>query len=188
MRLDKDKIDDLFGDLQGSLDIHEPSENHMANFERMLQNQQGLTTQSKKRTFNKTWWYVAASIVIMFTATFGVLNNNIQKSDDLASVAPKLYESQTYFTGIINQELEKLQKENNSPETKQIVDDAVKQVNKLENDYKKLKTDLIEKGTDKRVIYAMISNLQRRIELLQQVLQTIDDVKTIKTETHENIM
>ncbi|GLB50061.1 hypothetical protein [Neptunitalea lumnitzerae] len=187
MRLDKDNIDTLFDDLQGSFDVHEPSQNHMKNFEAMLAKQSTKSTAKNSTIKNRRWWYVAASILIVIAVSIGVFNGTTKQKDELATVAPELYQSQTYFTGIINQELEKLQKEDTSPETKEIVNDAVKQINKLEKDYSKLKADLLENGADKRVIYAMITNLQKRIELLQHVLQTIDDVKTLKTETHEII-
>lgn len=182
MRIDKDNIDKLFTGLEGKFDVFDPSEHHAAVFSEKLKQKQS----SRKKTAVRKWWYVAASVVVILATSVSALMFGSQKPDDIAEVAPELYQSQTYFTGIINQELEKLKKED-SPETKKIVQDAVTQINKLEKDYETLKKDLIENGADKRVIYAMISNLQNRIELLKHVLETIDNVKTIKTETHEII-
>ena len=49
-----------------------------------------------------------------------------------------------------------------------------------------LKEDLTISGDDSRVIYAMISNFQSRIEVLQNVLQKIEEIKQLKQITNEN--
>ena len=55
----------------------------------------------------------------------------------------------------------------------------MKQIETLENKYEQLKEDLSESGDDSRVIYAMISNFQNRIDLLQNVLQKIEEIKPL---------
>ena len=57
---------------------------------------------------------------------------------------------------------------------------------RLENEYESLITDLSESGNDQRVIYAMISNFQNRIEILQNTLQQIEIVKQLKNSKNEN--
>lgn len=56
----------------------------------------------------------------------------------------------------------------------------------LEKNYENLKIDLKESGNDKRVIYAMISNFQSRIDLLENVLKTIENLKTLKPTTQQH--
>jgi cobyric acid synthase len=51
---------------------------------------------------------------------------------------------------------------------------------------KLLKTDLVDSGNDKRVVYAMIKNFQNRIELLEQVIEKIEEVKNLNTNKNEN--
>lgn len=72
-----------------------------------------------------------------------------------------------------------------SPLTEQIITDAIEQIQLLENDYQKLKTDLTESGNDQRVINAMISNFQSRIEILNTVLEQIETIKELKFNTNE---
>ena len=74
----------------------------------------------------------------------------------------------------------------NTPETQAIVDDALKQLEILDTDYNKLKTDLVKSGQDKRVIYAMITNFQQRIDLLNKVLEKVNNINTLKITPHEN--
>ena len=56
----------------------------------------------------------------------------------------------------------------------------------LEKEYESLKIDLTNSGDDKRVIYAMISNFQTRIDLLKNVMETIENVKQLKKNNNEN--
>ena len=67
-----------------------------------------------------------------------------------------------------------------------MVQDALEQLENLENKYEILKLDLVESGNNKRVIYAMIKNFQNRIDLLEQVISTIEEVKKLKTLKNEN--
>ena len=93
--------------------------------------------------------------------------------------------TQSFFTNVIAEELDKLEAET-TPEVQILIKDVMIQMEILENDYEKLKQNLTESGEDQRVIYAMISNFQNRIELLQNVLQQIEDVKQLKNNTYEN--
>ena len=72
-----------------------------------------------------------------------------------------------------------------SPEYQDIVVDALFQIELLGQEYEQLKLELEASGDDKRIINAMISNFQNRIELLQNVLEQIDNVKQ-NSEQNEN--
>ena len=93
-------------------------------------------------------------------------------------------ETQNFFTSAINEELNKL-KEEASPIAQNLINDALKQIKILENDYTKLKVDLTNSGDDNRVIYAMISNFQNRIDILKNTLNQIEIVKQLKNSSHD---
>ncbi|MEF3079710.1 hypothetical protein [Winogradskyella poriferorum] len=103
---------------------------------------------------------------------------------DLASVSPEMSETQDFFTATINAELKKLNNER-SPLTEQVITDALNRVELLEKDYQQLKTDLTESNKDQRIIYAMISNFQNRIDVLNTVLEQIEIIKELKTNSDE---
>lgn len=94
----------------------------------------------------------------------------------MASVSPELSQTQDFFTAAIALELNKI-KSQRGPENGILVSDALKQMTFLEKNYERLKLDLTESGNDHRVIYAMISNFQSRIDLLENVLISIEHVK-----------
>ena len=93
-------------------------------------------------------------------------------------------QTQSFFTTTINEELATL-KSLTDPEAKNLVEDALKQIEILEDEYNGLKKDLAESGNDKRVIYAMISNFQNRIDLLEQVIEKIEEIKNLKAYRNE---
>lgn len=179
----KDTINELFEDLKGEFDINAPQQGHELRFFEKLKSNTNRSKQKRASRFNwKPVVAIAASLVLCFSL-FITLQNQSEPSD-LASVSPELSEVQDFFTITISSELKKINKER-SPLTAQIIDDAFVQIKILETDYQKLKTDLTESGSDQRVIYAMISNFQSRIDILNTVLEQIEHVKQLKTSTNE---
>ena len=182
--MSKVKIDTLFENLNNDFDIEVPNLGHQQRFLDKLNNKGDIASPGiPKRSLWKPILSVAASLVLMFALFFGTQQEANAK--DLASISPEMAETQNFFTATISDELARLNDET-SPETKILVDDALKQMETLETEYELLKKDLTESGDDKRVVYAMISNFQNRIDLLQNVLQNIEEIKQLKQTTNEN--
>ena len=180
--MSKDNLDKLFENLKNDFDTELPQLGHQDRFLEKLKNQNN-TKQSSRRFIWKPFIGIAASLVIMLGLFFGIQTESVAR--DLASVSPEMAQTQSFFMATITEELDKLNNEK-SPETKVLIEDAIKQLNTLESEYDALKLDLSESGDDKRVIYAMITNFQNRIELLQDVLQKIEEVKQLKQNSYEN--
>lgn len=175
----KDNINTLFENLKDDFDVEVPNLGHQARFLSKLNAINSNVLETKSKTF-KIWkplMAVAATIVLCFSLM--TLLNQQPETKGLASVSPEMSKTQDFFTSTINNELNNLNNER-TPETKALIDDAMKQLKILENDYESLKKDLTESGDDKRVIYAMISNFQNRIDVLQNVMERIEDVKHLK--------
>ncbi|WP_179335150.1 hypothetical protein [Winogradskyella costae] len=182
-----DHLERLFNDLKGEFNIETPHKNHEQRFLDKLKAKDSVVPETKKQSgFNwKPFLAIAASIVICF-GIYSVIPGE-PETLDLASVSPEMSETQDFFTITIENELKKLNKER-SPLTEQIINDALVQIQQLETDYQKLKTDLTESGKNQRVIYAMISNFQTRIDILNTVLEQIETVKQFKSNSNENII
>lgn len=179
-----DDLDKIFQDLD--FDIAEPEAGHKDRFlEKLRENQQKSPQRSTKvRSLWAPVIGVAASLAIIFMLFGGILDTSA-RSGDLASVSPEMKETQEFYSSLIENELNQLHEEK-TPETKAVIEDAMIQMEKLETEYSKLKEDLRESGQDKRVIYAMISNFQQRIDLLKNVMERIENIKNLKTQTNEN--
>ena len=180
------KIEPLFVRLKHDFDVEEPNLNHQNRFLDKLNaidDTQNATIVQSKRNIWKPFIGIAASIVLLFTLFIVIQQESSIK--ELASVSPQMAETENFFTSTIALELTRINQEA-SPETESIINDAMAQMSILEKNYELLKEDLIESGDDKRVIYAMISNFQNRIDLLQNTLEHIINVKQTKINPNEN--
>lgn len=176
----KDTIDSLFERLEHDFDVETPRFGHQDRFLNKLKQQNNVTSIApKSRSYWRPFLAVAASIIISF-GVFTVMQQQEPELRDLASVSPELSKTQGFFTLAIQNELASLEAER-TPETEELINDALKQLEQLETDYEKLKMDLTEAGDDKRVIFAMISNFQNRIDVLKNVLESIEEVKQLKS-------
>ena len=175
----KDSINDLFEGLQDQFDIETPDSNHEKRFFAKLKSQQHevVTLDTKQVSNWKPFLAIAASVVLIITLFFG--NQSNSEVYDLASVSPEMEETQNFFTATIEQELNKLETVD-TPQARLLATDAIKRIELLEREYESLKEDLKTSENDKRVIYAMISNFQNRIDILQTVLLQIENVKNLQ--------
>ncbi|MBC2846832.1 hypothetical protein [Winogradskyella flava] len=182
--MQKDTLENLFENLKGEFDINDPNDGHQDRFLDKLKakNMVSAETKKSKRFSWKPYLAIAASLVICLSVF--ITNQSEPEIMDLASVSPELSETQDFFTATIEAELKQLNNER-SPLTEQIITDALEQIHLLEEDYQNLKTDLNEIGKDQRVIYAMISNFQSRIDILNTVLEQIEIIKELKINTDE---
>ncbi|MEM5539987.1 hypothetical protein [Olleya sp. AS48] len=177
----KDNIEQLFENLDSQFDIEVPNLGHQQRFIDKL-NKTETKVASHKTNYWKPLLAVAASVVLILSIVLNIKPNTTQK--DLASISPELAETQNFFSNTIAFELNKLKTEK-SPETQKLVNDALLRLDRLELEYKNLKLNLTESGEDQRVIYAMITNFQNRIDVLQSTLLQIEALKTLKQNNYE---
>ena len=132
--------------------------------------------------FDKTFPVPSASIVLLVGVWLGASLSNTGM--ELAGISSEMEETQSYFLVTIENELSTIENERNS-DTEQIINDGLEQLKKLETTYNTLTLELKESSEDKRIIYAMISNFQQRIDILQNLLIQIETIKQLKTQNNE---
>ena len=174
------KLDDIFKKLENQFDLEEPNIGHFNRFEAKLNKS---TTSFPKKNFRLfSYVAVAASVVLLFGIWLGASFS--ESGMELASISSEMEETQSYFVTTIENELETIEKERNA-DTEKLIKDGLTQLNKLEEQYLLLTIELKENTEDKRIIYAMISNFQQRIDVLQNLLLQIENVKQLKTQNNE---
>lgn len=175
-------IEHLFEELQGQFDVFEPAEGHVERFQRKLNFEQ----KSGKIIRLNSWLISGIAVAATLLIAFGIFKFYTVEEQPvgLAAVSSEMSQTQQYFAMTIQNELAKIEGER-SPETQQLVDDAIKRITTLEAEYEKLEVDLQISGGDQRVIAAMIQNFQTRIQLLQDVMEQINKVKTLKDSSNE---
>jgi hypothetical protein len=173
-------LKELFNQLRGDLDLYETPEGHQRRFSHRLNRANGVKAI-------KRWWLkplsIAASIVVIVGLAYALGARSAQP-EGLAGISPEMAETQSYFLLTINQEIARLDSYR-SPQTELLIEDALQQLDRLDGEYQKLKTELIKSGNDKRVISAMIQNFQSRIDLLEQVLGMAEELKNLKFNENE---
>ena len=181
----EEKLEGLFEQLEGFFDIEEPALGHQDRFQEKLAQSGKVVTLSRKKI---SWWKplsIAASILLLVAIGIGFYNTQATLEENVAEVSPEVSNTQFYFASLIEEQVKQLESEN-SPETKDIIDDTMIQMKKLEADYVKLKSDLQNGGNGKMILSAMITNFQTRIDLLEDVLNQIENIKTLKNQNDAN--
>ncbi|WP_456462754.1 hypothetical protein [Lutibacter sp.] len=175
----KDQLDEIVKHFENKFDIEEPTIGHFNRFKSKLNNAE---IPNKKFRFKSSSIAIAASIVLLIGVWIGAAFSNTRM--ELASISPEMEETQSYFLTTIKNELETIENKRNS-DTEQLINDSLSQLKKLEKQYNTLTLELKESTEDKRIIYAMISNFQQRINVLQNLLIQIDIIKQLKIENNE---
>lgn len=178
----KDNLEHKFKELENQFDLEEPTIGHFDRFEAKLNNS---ASKPRKNIFKMIVSIAAAASVILFVGIWLGSEFSNNKGMQLASVSTEMQETQSYFVSIIEKELSLVETERNT-DTEKIISDGLNQLKKLETQYSKLTLELKESNEDKRIIYAMISNFQQRIDVLQSLLLQIEDIKQLKTQNNEN--
>ncbi len=175
----KISLENKLRELEGQYDLKEPDLGHFDRFEARLKN-------NDKKRFN-LWkpLAIAASLLLLVSFSWPYLSTT--ETLDLKDVSPQMEDTQSYFVSVIDQELKKIGKLKTA-ENKKVITDALAQIKILEGDYKKLTVQLKVSNEDKRVIFAMIDNYQKRIEILKLVLKQLNTIKQSKYNTHENTL
>ncbi len=184
--MEKENIDKLFNNLQGSFDFEEPTQGHQERFLEKLNAANGVVGIPQKK--RKSIWKplsIAAAVTLLIALGIGQFSSQPTIEEQVAEISPEVSNSQFYFASLIEEQVKQLENES-GPETKQIVDDTMVQLKKLEGDYQQLEKDLLNGGNSKFILSAMITNFQTRIDLLQEVLNQIETIKNFKNYNDEN--
>lgn len=179
--MNKDPLHELFDSLQGSFDVEEPQEGHEERFYRKLKKS---TVAHAPKKFGGAFYAIAATLAFIVGLGFFYTSIIPTKEERLAEISPEVPRTQMYFASLIEEQVKLLEAEKN-PSTSVLVTDTLEELQKLERDYEKLEEELLEGGNSKHILSAMITNFQTRIDLLTEVMNTIESIKEINTENHE---
>ncbi len=161
--------------------------NHRDRFENRLK---GLHKTKKKSSF--LFLKVAASIILLLGVGYFMQDNNpteilhpeeSAEIMNLSSVSPEMRQIEDYYVTAINYEIASLEI---TPENQTILDDYLEKIGKLTDDYERLNSELSKNGINEKTINALITNLQLRLQLLLQLKDTLNEMKTSKNEENEN--
>ncbi len=180
-----DPIENLFKRLEGNFDLEEPRDGHELRFLAKLETRSPTKSNAKKSFI---WWKslaVAASLLLFCSIGLYFLSAPANTKEQLSQISPEAANTEYYFANIIADQIKKMH-DKSTPETEKIIADTMLQLETLDRDYQKMQQDLLEGGNSKLILSAMITNFQTRIDLLNEVLEDIEEIKILKNYKNEN--
>lgn len=166
--------------------------NHQDRFLKKLDDAFPIESKSK---FNRL--KIAASIVVFLGLGFGaynflkqeapipnntIVNTNTVETKTLGDVSPGLKKVEDYYLASINLELAKIEY---TPETKDLFDGYVVQLEELDKEYKRLSVELTQSGPSELTVNALIDNLKFRLNLLYRLRAQLKELNTSETGVDE---
>jgi hypothetical protein len=128
------------------------------------------------------------STVFVLKTPFGTDNTNKQQIVEssrisLGDISPDLKNVEDYYLTSIKLELATLE---TSTEYDEMVNSYLEELKTINNAYDELEEDLNTFGISEEIITAMIDNLQLRLELLQDLKQKLNNLKSKQNENTPN--
>ncbi len=145
-----------------------------------------------------SWFQIAASIVLLLGLSFGgytyfqkegnvdpvVAITTPVETKTLGDVSPGLKKVEDYYLASINLELSKMEY---TPETKDLFDGYLEQLNELDEEYKRLSVELTASGPSELTVNALIDNLKLRLNLLHRLRTQLKELKASSPSLDEAI-
>ncbi|GGD33387.1 anti-sigma factor [Flavobacterium orientale] len=182
MKEKKDALETLFSQLENQWDTETPRLGHS---DRFLKKLNATPIQKKK----KNWLplsLAASLLLIVGMISFYQLKNE-QPIDQWQNASSQTKETHDYFASVVEKELIDL-KSKQTPETEEIINDALNQMKVFDQDYQKIISELQKNGDTKQLLHAMILNFQTRISFLEEVIKKIEIINLKNTIENEKFI
>ncbi len=167
--------------------------------ERFLEKLDKALPEQKSRTSKFRYFQIAASVVVLFGLSFGafkyfqspvkitptvVTTKEPVETKTLGDVSPGLKKVEDYYLASINLELSKAKY---TPETKDVFDRYLLQLDELDKEYKRLSLELTESGPGELTINALIDNLKLRLNLMYRLRAQLKELNTSNTDSYQDL-
>jgi hypothetical protein len=186
----QDKLKSRF-EKEGFEEVQEPGLKHRIRFQERLENE--MPERSKGVEFHVSFKFmrIAAVLIVLISAiSFSWYWDHTQvtttdpKTMSLAAISAKYEEVEVFYKERMNSRLKQLEKEEGDTE-KNVYNEAIIKLKKLDEDYRKLEMDLAINPGNTRIVFAMIKNYQLRITVLETLLRKLNIKETQKSEQNE---
>jgi len=167
-----------------SFDEKEPLEGHFDRF------RQKMEFHKPARKVNLFMVAAAAAVAgLILTGTIGIIYNNSSlnrlnpKELSLSVISPELKEVENYYISQISARYTEINslKKSSSPEIETEVNKAI---DDMDLSYKVLKKDLSKSPKQERIVNAMIQQYQVRIDMLDQILKTLQNYNQLNSKQY----
>ncbi|MEN8157327.1 MAG: hypothetical protein ABFS10_10260 [Bacteroidota bacterium] len=160
-----------------ALDSDSPREGHEARF------LQKLERQPRRRVNFRHALQVAASIAIILTSTVVLMRN--RTGDEVArhEIPATVLEADRYYSTQVSYKYDEIRRfDFDSSEEKMVLLDELKE---LDDYHQQLLSDLEANPGDERVINALIRHYQLKLDVMDQIILQLNQLKTVKENRNE---
>jgi hypothetical protein len=183
------KLEKFVGDHRNEFDDAVPSNKVWENIEA------GFTGKKKQKAILAPLykWSIAAALLITAGITVFLLINNKKAgteftaannpATDINAIAPEYAPQVNEFAKLVTLKQEELKAL--APEQPELYQQFTTDINQLDSSYKSLKNQLGATPNREMLIEAMIQNLQLQLNVLNQQLNIINQIKQSKTKRHD---
>ncbi|MDJ1499297.1 hypothetical protein [Xanthocytophaga agilis] len=147
--------------------------------------------EKEKKSIRLLWFQTpmmryAAAAIIVFVMGYGVFQLGRYSAEgtpegrvatanlNVTQISPELAQAEAYYTSLINEEKALLDPK--EVEALGLKDDFNEDLAVLDSTYKNLKKELVTEPNKDRIIAAMVKNLQLRVEIIRQQIETLQRV------------
>lgn len=155
----------------------EPKEGHFERFEQKMQQKK----LDKRRRLMRSTLRVASVAVLLTMSCLYVHNQFFSEEESMAYVNQEFMEAQFYYTSQINEGINSIQSIDgglNKMQRKQLL----KEVSEVDDYFEELQEDLKAMPDDPRVIEAMLDYYIIKAKVINDVIESLEKVNTIKQE------
>jgi len=179
-----DNLETQIRSRQGAFDSFEPPEGHLDRFA-------GKLHPGRMRFLHRIPYAVKVAAVICLVAASSIWIyeqvNQIHVKRDMANqdgITKELAEIKYYYTSLIDEKYKAIDSfTSNDPEQNRIL---INELEQMDNMFKYLQVDLQVNPTDERIINAMISHYELKLEVMGQILSQLEKVQqTNKNKSYE---
>ena len=156
---------------------------------RFLEKLDKALPEQQSNTSKFGYFQIAASIVVLLGLSFGafkyfqpsveiepmVATTKPVETKTLGDISPGLKKVEDYYLASINLELSKVKY---TPETKDVFDGYLLQLDELDKEYTRLSLELNESGPNELTVNALIDNLKLRLNLMYRLRSQLKELNT----------
>ncbi len=184
----KDPLENYILDQKHTLDIYEPDDRMWERIDKEL--------YRDRRPQRFAIWKIAASVLILLSVGFSYLwlrpvaPSEITKVDEVQMnlqdlYSPELVEIETYYTTMIANQKNQIQAYKAAGI---VIDDNMFELpEELSIQYKELQKELLSTEDSQIIINALIQNLTMQMEILNQQLTILEQIKSMKNENQNSL-
>ncbi|MFN2261722.1 MAG: hypothetical protein ABR595_06625 [Psychroflexus sp.] len=156
------------------------SENHQPKFESKLN-----SNFTKPNSISKYYKIASILLVLISSGVFWLTYNqsiSVEISEEntrlrLGDISPELQTLENFYLTSINYELATLDADE---DFKELVNGYLNELKIIDEEYKTLQNELNQNGINEDLIDAMLENLQLRLELLQDLKNKLNELKSLE--------